>query len=100
MSDTYQKGEVMSYRLNLELLVTTPVLLAVKEYDINIPELCITAIMSEIERRNSIGAAVTSTTASREIEIRELKEALRIMREKLEIAEAAAAAPKFKLWHR
>jgi hypothetical protein len=56
--------------------------------------------MSEIERRNSIGAAVTSTTASREIEIRELKEALRIMREKLEIAEAAAAAPKFKLWHR
>jgi hypothetical protein len=46
----------MSYRVNLELLVTTPVLQAVKEYEINIPELCITAIMSEIERRNSINA--------------------------------------------
>jgi hypothetical protein len=100
MLNSYKKGEFMSYRLNLELLVTTPVLLAVKDYDINLPELCITAIMSEIERRNSIGEAITSTTASREIEIRELKEALRIMREKLDKAEAAAAAPKFKLFHR
>jgi len=90
----------MSYRVNLELLVTNPVLQAVKEYDINIPELCITAIMSEIERRNSINAAISTTTASKEIEIRELKEALRVMREKLEKAEAAAAAPRFKLWHK
>jgi len=90
----------MSYRLNLELLVTTPVLHAVKEYDINIPEVCITAIMSEIERRNSLNEAVSITTASKDIEIRQLKEALCIMREKMEKAEARAAEPIFKLWHR
>ena len=90
----------MSYRLNLELLVTTPVLQAVKEYDINIPELCITAIMTEIERRNSVSNAIITTIASRENEIQELKEALLNMREKLEKAEAAAAGPIYKLWHR
>jgi post-segregation antitoxin (ccd killing protein) len=76
------------------------VLEAVRDYDINIPELCITAIMSEIERRNSISATINSATVSREIEIQELKEALRVMREKLERAEEAAAAPRFKLWHK
>jgi hypothetical protein len=90
----------MSYRLNLELLVTKPVLLAVKEYDINIPELCINAIMSEIEKHNSIETTVTSTTASREFEIRELKEALRKMREKLDRTETPVETPKFKLWHK
>jgi len=89
----------MSYRLNLELLVSTPVLQAVKEYEINIPELCINSLLSEIDRCNSIRATISSTTLSKDIEIRELKEALRIMREKLEKAETAAI-PKSKLWHR
>jgi hypothetical protein len=89
----------MSYRLNLELLVSSPVLQAVKEYELNLPELCINSILSEIERCNSIRATISSTTLSKDIEIRELKEALRIMREKLEKAEAAAI-PKSKLWHR
>jgi hypothetical protein len=93
------KGERMSYRLNLELLVSTPVLQAVKEYEINIPELCINSLLSEIDRCNSIRATISSTTLSKDIEIRELKEALRIMREKLEKAETAAI-PKSKLWHR
>jgi flagellar assembly factor FliW len=100
MSEYYYKGEFMSYRLNLELIVTTPVLQALKEYDINIPEVCITSIMSEIERRNSISNAITITTASKDNEIRHLKEALRIMQENLEKAEARAAEPMFKLWHR
>jgi hypothetical protein len=90
----------LSYRLNLELIVTQPVLQAVKNYDINIPEICITAILSEIERLDSITGAVAHTTASRDMEIKELKEALIDMREKLEKAEAALAAQKHMVWHR
>ena len=89
----------MGCQLNIELLVSTPVLEAVKEYKINIPEVCIKALLSEIERHNSIRSAVRITTTSREFEIQELKEALQIMRQKLAIAEAAAA-PKGILWHR
>jgi len=86
--------------LNLELIVTQPVLQAVKNYDINIPEICITAILSEIERLDSITGAVAHTTASRDMEIRELREALIAMREKLEKAEAALASQKHFMWHR
>jgi len=86
--------------LNLELIVTQPVLQAVKNYDINIPEICITAILSEIERLDSITGAVAHTTASRDMEIRELREALIAMREKLEKAEAALASQKPFVWHR
>jgi ribosomal protein L14E/L6E/L27E len=90
----------MSYRLNLELIVTQPVLLAVKNYDINLPEICITSILNEIDRLNSITGAVAQTTASRDTEIRELKEALQFMNDKLEKAEAALAAQKQWKWHR
>ena len=90
----------MSYRLNLELIVTQPVLQAVKNYDINIPEICITAILTEIERHDSITGAVAHTTASRDMEIRELKEALQVMRDKLEKAEAEIATRKHWVWHR
>ncbi|MDD1696968.1 MAG: hypothetical protein LUQ36_01250 [Methanoregula sp.] len=86
--------------MNLELIVTQPVLQAVKNYDINIPEICITAILSEIERLDSITGAVAHTTASRDMEIRELREALIAMREKLEKAEAALASQKHFVWHR
>ena len=86
--------------MNLELIVTQPVLQAVKNYDINIPEICITAILSEIERLDSITGAVAHTTASRDMEIRELREALIAMREKLEKAEAALASQKHFMWHR
>jgi len=86
--------------LNLELIVTQPVLHAVKNYEINIPEVCITAILNEIERLDSITGAVAHTTASRDMEIRELKEALLIMREKLEKAETAVASQKHWVWHR
>jgi hypothetical protein len=89
----------MGCQLNVELLVSIPVLNAVKEYKINIPEVCIKAILTEIERHYSITSAVTSTSASRELEIRELREELRLMRQKLELAEAAVA-PKRMLWHR
>jgi len=90
----------VSYRLNLELIVTQPVLHAVKSYDINLPEICITAILAEIGRLDSITGAVAHTTASRDMEIRELKEALQVMRLKLEKAEAAIAAPKHWVWNR
>ena len=90
----------MSYRLNLELIITQPVLLAIKNYDINIPEICITSIVTEIERLNSITGAVAQTTASRDTEIRELKEALQFMQDKLEKTEAALAAQKHWVWHR
>ena len=93
-------GDLVSYRLNLELIVTQPVLQAVKNYDINIPEICITAILNEIERLDSITGAVAHTTASRDLEIKELKEALIAMREKLEKAEAAIASQKHWVWHR
>jgi len=83
-----------SYRLNLELIVTHPVMQSVKDYDINIPEICITAILKEIERSESITDAVALTTASREMEIQQLKEELRIVREKLEKMEAEHK-PKF-----
>jgi hypothetical protein len=91
---------LLSYRLNLELLVTQPVLQAVKNYELNLPEICINAIVSEIERLNSIHGAVAPATASAEAEIRDLKEALYAMRYKLEKAEAAMSAPKHWLWHR
>jgi hypothetical protein len=90
----------LSYRLNLELIITQPVLLAIKNYDINIPEICITSIVTEIERLNSITGAVAQTTASRDTEIRELKEALQFMQDKLEKAEAALASQKHWVWHR
>ena len=90
----------MSYRLNLELIVTQPVLQAVKNYDINIPEICISGILNEIERLDSITGAVAHTTASRDMEIRELKETLQVMKDKLEKAEAAIAAQKHWVWHR
>jgi hypothetical protein len=90
-------GELMAFRLTLELLVTHDVLLAVKEYSINIPDLCINAILSEIQRNDEINKAISTTTISKDIEITELRNALRIMREKLEKAEIAAAA--HTPWH-
>ena len=85
----------MAIRLNLEMIVTNEVLLAVKGYDINIPEVCINALVKEIERHHEISNAISTTTASKDTEIQELKKALRVMREKLEKAEAAAHVP----WH-
>jgi hypothetical protein len=92
-------GELMAFRINLELLVSHDVLHAVKEYDINIPEVCINGIVSEIERLHSISKAISTTTASKDIEIQELKAALRFMREKLEMAEASNA-PRRLAWHK
>jgi len=86
-----------NYRLNLELIVTHPVMQSVKDYDINIPEICINAILKEIERAESISGAVALTTASREMEIQQLKEELRMMQEKLEKMEAEHK-PRF--WHK
>jgi signal transduction histidine kinase len=65
----------------------------------NLPEICINAILTEIERLNSTNYAVTHTS-SREIEIQELKEELQMMREKLKEAEAHLAMQKPRLWHR
>ena len=90
----------MSYRLNLELIVTQPVLHAIRNYEINIPEICIKAVLNEIERLDSITGAVAHTTASRDMEIKELKEELIAMREKLVKAEAALASQKHRVWHR
>ena len=88
----------MAFRLNLELLVTQEVLLAVKEYDLNIPDLCINAIVNEVQRNYEINKAISTTTVSKDIEIKELKKALRIMRERLDKAEMAAAAAHTP-WH-
>jgi hypothetical protein len=93
-------GDPLSYRLNFELILTEPVLVAVKTYDLNLPQICINAILAEIDRLNSTNSAVTQTTSSREIEIRELKEELQTMREKLKEAEATLATQKPWLWHR
>ena len=90
----------MSYRLNLELIVTQPLLGAVKNYDINLPEICINSILAEIDRLNSITGAVAQTTASRDQEIRELKDALQFMQDKLEKAEAMLAVQKQRKWHK
>jgi hypothetical protein len=83
-----------NYHLNLELIVTHPVMESVKNYDINVPQVCINAILKEIERAESITGAVALTTASREMEIQQLKEELRVIREKVEKAEAELK-PKF-----
>ena len=90
----------MSYRINLEMILTEPVLIAVKSYDLNLPEICINAILTEIERLNSTSCAVSQTTSFREKEIRELGEELQILREKLKEAEATIATQKHRLWHR
>lgn len=90
----------MSYRLNFELILTEPVLISVKNYDLNIPEICINALLAEIERLNSTNSAVIQTTSSRENEIRELKEELQFLREKLKENEATLATQKHRLWHR
>jgi len=92
-------GDPLSYRINFELILTEPVLVAVKTYDLNLPEICINAILAEIERLNSTYNAVTHTS-SREAEIQELKEELQMMREKLKEAELAMATQKHRLWHR
>jgi hypothetical protein len=81
------------------MILTEPVLIAVKTYDLNLPEICIKAILDEIERLNSTYNAVT-LTSSREVEIKELKEELEMMREKLKEAEANLATHKPWLWHR
>jgi hypothetical protein len=94
------KGDPLSYRLNLELIVTQPVLGAVKNYDINLPEICITSILNEIDRLNSITGAVAQTTASRDQEIQELKEALQFMQDKLQKTEAVLAEQKPRKWHK
>jgi hypothetical protein len=93
-------GDSLSYRLSLELIVTHPVLYAVKNYDLNLPEICINAIIKEIDRLDSITGAVAHTTASRDMEILELREALEAMQDKLEKAEAVIAAQKRRVWHR
>lgn len=67
---------------------------SVKNYDINVPEVCICAILREIERSESITGAVALTTASREMEVQQLKEKLRVMQEKLEKTEAELNKPK------
>jgi len=53
-----------------------------KELQYHVPEVCINAILKEIERSESITGAVALTTASREMEIQQLKEELRLMQEK------------------
>jgi len=53
----------VSYRLIIELIVTEPVLNAVKDYDINIPEVCIATITGEIDRLTSITDAVAQTAS-------------------------------------
>ena len=93
-------GDPLSYRINFEMILTEPVLVAVKNYDLNLPEICINAILAEIERLHSTNSAVIQTTSSRETEIRELKEELQFMREKLKEAEATLATQKPRLWHR
>ena len=86
--------------MNLELIVTDPVLVAVKNYDLNLPEICIKAILTEIERLNDISSAVVQTTASREEEILELRNMLEFMREKLEKAEAVLGKQRHSIWNR
>jgi hypothetical protein len=81
--------------MNFELIVTHPVMQSIKNYDINIPEVCITAILTEVERVETIDSTVAATTASKEVEIQQLKHELRVMRDKLEKLEAAAHKPKF-----
>ena len=73
---------------------------SVKNYDINIPDVCINAILKEIERNGSINEAVAHTTASKDMEIQELKRALQLMQERLEKAEAAVASKNQRSWHR
>ncbi len=59
-------GDPLSYRVNFELILTEPVLVAVKKYDLNLPEICINAILAEIERLHSTNGVVIQTTSSRE----------------------------------
>jgi len=82
-------------RMNFELIVTHPVMQSIKNYDINLPEVCITAILKEVERVETIDGAVAATTASKEVEIQRLKHELRVMRDKLEKLEAGAHKPRF-----
>ena len=63
------------------MILTEPVLVAVKNYDLNLPEICINAILAEIERLHSTNSAVIQTTSSREVELRDLKEELQMLRE-------------------
>ena len=85
-------------RMNFELIVTHPVMQSIKNYDINIPEVCITAILKEVERVETIDGAVAATTASKEVEIQHLKQELRVIRERWEKAEAALK--KHRFWER
>jgi phage host-nuclease inhibitor protein Gam len=68
---------------------------SIKNYDINIPEICITAILKEVERIETINGAVAVTTASKEVEIQQLKHELHVLREKVEQMEAAQRKHKF-----
>jgi hypothetical protein len=90
-------GDLLSYRVNFELILTEPVLVAVKKYYLNLPEICINAIVAEIERLHTSDSTVIQTTSSREREIRELKEELQMMREKLKEAEATLATQKSRV---
>jgi len=68
----------MAYRLNLELLVDQKTLYFIKEYQLNVPQLCIEALVSEISRQNDIRQITQISTPNQENE--ELRQALRRMR--------------------
>jgi len=73
---------------------------AVKNYGINIPEVGITAIARDINRLNNISDAVAQTTISKKNEIQGLREACRVVRERLVKAEAELASHKRWRWTR
>ena len=68
----------MAFRVNLELLLDEKTMFFIKEYGLNMPEICIQAIVSEIMRQHDVRHITQIGTPSQENE--ELRAALRRMR--------------------
>ena len=68
----------MGVRITVELLLDQRTLFLVKEFNINIPEVCIQAVIAELSRQQDVRQACQISSPTKENE--ELRQALRKMR--------------------
>jgi AICAR transformylase/IMP cyclohydrolase PurH len=77
----------MSYRFQLELIVDTKTAYFIKEYELNVPQLAVEAVIEEIRRQQDIRKVTQLKPVEEEIE--DLKIALRAMRQQRDAAISA-----------
>jgi hypothetical protein len=72
---------LMAYRMNVELLFSEVELQVIREYDLNVPEICVNAVKDAIDSRNIMRCAVLHVEASHEENINLRREVERLTKE-------------------